>query len=154
MRVPFVHGTSGKWPVLRPGFGGSTILKNDPNPVAVYAAMKSRAKVRGVEQFAQEAVRRRGGEAVVAHGKFDTAKGWAPTNLTAWGKKHLGSVEAAQGLVSELDRTPDKASRGPLWKKLQLGVGSWANADPSATLAPKKYRVVPATTSPSVSVAA
>src|ERR1019366_6985409 len=92
IKVPFIHGTSGRWKELAPAVGAPN-LASDPNARAVYTAMKARAKVPGIENFARESQRRRGGEAVVAHGKMDTAKGWAPFNLTPWGKKNVGTAE-------------------------------------------------------------
>lgn len=141
-KVPFIHGTSGKWDVLAPGIG-PTVLRGDPNARAVYTAMKSRTKLPGVQSFAEEAARARGGEPMVAHGKMDTRKGWLPFQLSAWGRKNIGDIDAAHELVSRLDTTP-KADRGKIWETLHRGVGSWRNQDPGATLTPTRY--VPATT--------
>lgn len=95
------------------------------------------------EDFAHEAVRKKGGEPIVAMGKMDTQEGWAPTLLTPWGKQHIGSIEEAQYLASQLDEVADKKARGEIWKKLNLGTGRWQNIEnPSARL--KVRRSVPA----------
>lgn len=151
-KVPFIHGTSGPWPVLAPGVGG-TILKSDPNARAVYTAMKSRGKIRGIEQFAREAVDRRGGTPVIAHGKMDTNKGWSPFNLTVWGKKNIGTADDAHALVQELDSAVEPR-RGEIWRTLHQGVGSWRNNENlEATLKPSKYVPVPPAQSISKQVA-
>lgn len=137
-KVPFIHGTAGKWPVLKPGVG-STILKNDPNPRAVYTAMKNRNKLPSIERFALEAERSRGLPAAIAHGKMDTKKGWRPSQLTPWGKANIGSLEDAHALVEELDAGAVGARRGEIWRALHKGTGAWANLDPSATLKPTSY---------------
>lgn len=141
-KVPFIHGTAGRWAMLKPGVG-ATVLKNDPNPRAVYTAMKNRAKLPSISRFAQEAEKARGGEAVVAHGKMDTKKGWRPTQLTPWGQKNIGSVEDAHALISELDAGASGKRRGEIWRALHRGTGAWANElDAGATLKPSKYRAV------------
>lgn len=137
-KVPFIHGTSGRWPVLQAGVG-ATILKNDPNPRALYTAMANRAKLPGISRFAREAERVRGGEAIVARGKMDTAKGWRPTQLTPWGQTNIGSIEDAGALISELDGGAVGARRGEIWRALHKGTGAWSNVNPEASLKPTKY---------------
>ena len=132
-KVPFIHGTHKRLRVLQPGIGVANAA-NDPNPRAVYAAMRGRAKRVGIARFAEEAVVKRGGTPTIASGKMDTKKGWLPSQLTAWGKKRLGLVEDAQDLARELDHAPDKRARGKIWEQLNRGVGSWRNVDPSASL--------------------
>lgn len=141
VRVPFIHGTSGRWDVLRPGVG-ETVLRNDPNPRAVYTAMKNRIKRPLIEQFAREAVEAKGGEPVLAVGKMDTRKGWRPSQLTLQGRKEIGSVEDAAELLGELEAAQEPR-RGEIWRTLHRGVGSWTNEDPAATLRPTKYQPVP-----------
>lgn len=139
VRVPFIHGTSGRWPVLQPGIG-STILKNDPNPRAVYTAVPSRRTLERVRDFAHSAQDARGGEAVVAAGKMDTADGWMPSTLSDWGRRNIGSVEKLQDLVLSLDDIADKKARGKVWEQVQRGSGRWNNElNGGATLRPIKY---------------
>jgi hypothetical protein len=145
VKIPFIHGTSGRWPILLPGIG-KPILSNDPNPRAVYTATKNRRQLRHVEQFAHSAVRRRGGEPTIIYGKMDTKKGWRPRLLTEWGKKNIGTIEDANHLLDELE-TASEPRRGEIWRTLQRGVGSWRNQDLRASLRPTKYKTIP---SPSV----
>jgi hypothetical protein len=140
VKVPFIHGTHAVFDVLRPGVG-RTILRSDPNPRAVYTAMRGRTKRPGIKRFAEEAAAQRGGSPTIASGKMDTKKGWAPKNLTAWGKKNIGSPEDASDLVEELDSAVGKR-RGEIWKSLNKGVGAWRNIDPKATLKVTKSRVL------------
>lgn len=137
-KVPFIHGTSGRWPVLQPGVVGK-VLKSDPNAQAVYVAMEGRKKLKPISDFAHQAVARHGGEPVIAHGKIDTTKGWMPFNLTPWGKENIGSIEDARELVESLDAIPDKAARGEVWRKIHQGIGSWRNDDLTTTLKPTHY---------------
>lgn len=127
------------WDVLRPAVG-ATVLKNDPNPRAVYLAMKNSKKLDGIAQFAREAVKAKGGTPVVAHAKVDTAKGWLPRGLTEWGKKNIGTLDQAHDLVRELDQGAVEPRRGEIWKTLHKGTGAWANEDPLATVKPSMYQ--------------
>ncbi len=141
-RVPFLHGTNGSWDTLKAGIG-STVLKNDPNPRAVYVTLKNRQLEATAKGFAGQAAAAKGGTAQVAHGKMDTKKGWQPSGLTAWGRKHFeGGLEEAQDVARELDIEKDKKKRGKLWEQLQRGTGAWTNQDPSATLKPSRYKPV------------
>ena len=142
VKVPFIHGTAGKWPVLKPGIG-SSILKSDPNPRAVYTAMANRTKTPPISDFAHKAVKARGGEPVIARGKMDTKKGWAPMSLSAAGKRELGSVDDAKDLIRELDSGAQEPRRGEIWRTLHRTTGAWRNEAPAATLKTRKY--VPAT---------
>lgn len=137
-KVPFIHGTNGRWDVLRAGVVDK-VLKTDPNPQAVYVATYGRKKLKPISNFAHQAVKRHGGEAVIAHGKLDTTKGWMPFNLTQWGKQNIGSIEDARELVESLDTTPDKKARGAIWRKINQGIGTWRNDDLSASLKPSSY---------------
>lgn len=140
VKVPFLHGTSQKLKMLKPGVG-SSILKNDPNARAVYTAMKSRPKMKGIQQFAHEATRARGGAPTVVMGKMDTKKGWMPFNLTAWGKQNIGSVDDARDLIDELETAKGKR-RGEIWRTLHKGIGSWRNDDLTASLKVTKNKAV------------
>lgn len=134
--VPYVHGTSGLFDVLRPAVTGKT-LPTDPNMQAVYTAIGNRSAFKrgGVGGFAEEAARRRGGQPHILRGKMDTRKGWRPTLLNDWGRQHIGDVEGAQALVDELDAGVKRARRGEIWQLLQRGTGRWQNVvDPHATL--------------------
>lgn len=136
--VPFIHGTNQSLKKLVSGVG-STILKNDPNPRGVYTAARTRKAIPGIEQFAHEATRKRGGTPTVVSGKMDTKKGWRPFNT----KPGSGlDVEEARELASSLDATASKADRGVIWKKLNKSVGSWHNPDTSASLKVLKSRGV------------
>jgi len=139
-KVPFIHGTNMRRPVLRGGVG-PTILPGDPNPRGLYTAGDLRRTQATVGRFATEAAQRRGGTPTVASGKMDTRKGWSPFNVRP------GSpidVSEARELAGQLDTTPDKAARGQLWKQLNQHVGSWFNPDLSQTLPVKEWRdVVP-----------
>ena len=137
-QVPFIHGTTGAWKSLQAAVG-QPILRNDPNARAIYTAMKSRKKLPGIEAFARAAQKARGGEALVAHGKMDTKKGWKPFGLTQWGKENLDGIEDAHALAASLDTLPDKASRGKVWRKLHQAVGAWRNEDLTAGLRPTHY---------------
>ena len=139
-RIPFIHGTSGARSVLKPAVGAS-ILQNDPNARAVYTAMSSRPKRKGIARFAEEAARARGGTPTIASGKMDTKKGWMPFNLTSWGKKNIGDVDDARDLVSELD-TATGERRGEIWRTIHKGIGSWRNDDLSATLRVAKNKAL------------
>jgi hypothetical protein len=142
VKVPFIHGTHAAFPVLRPGVG-RTILRQDPNPRAVYVAMRGRSRQPGIERFAREAVEQRGGTPTVVSGKMDTKKGWMPYNLNPWGRKNIGDVEDAKDLVDELESAVGDR-RGKIWEALNRGVGSWRNEDPAATLKTTGSRVVDA----------
>lgn len=137
-KIPFIHGTNGLWDVLKPG-AVKKVLESDPNAQAVYLAMAGRKKMKPISDFAHQAVKRHGGTPVVAHGKVDTQKGWMPFNLTPWGKQNIGSIEDARELVESLDSTPDKKTRGEIWRKLHQGVGSWRNDDLTSTATPTHY---------------
>lgn len=137
-RVPFLHGTYARHALLKPGVG-KTILKRDPNPRAVYTAMKSRRKKKLIGQFARSSAEARGGKATIAMGKMDTKKGWMPSQLTAWGKKNIGGVDDAKDLVRELESAKG-ARRGEIWRMLHKGTGAWRNESAAASLRPSKYR--------------
>lgn len=138
-KVPFIHGTFGPHKVLIPG-AVSKVLASDPNPQAVYTAMRGRGRrLRSIKDFAVASARRHGGEPVIAHGKMDTAKGWLPTTLSESGKKTIGTIDAAHDLVDRLDEITDKKERGKIWKALNTGTGAWRNVDPAAQLKPTKY---------------
>lgn len=140
VKVPFIHGTHRALSTLRPGIGRS-ILASDPNPRAVYTAMRGRVKTPGIRRFAEEAVEQRGGVPTIASGKMDTQKGWAPSMLTPWGKKNIGGAEDAKDLVDELE-TAVGDRRGKIWEMLNRGTGAWRNEDPTATLRVAKNRVL------------
>ena len=140
VKVPFLHGTSAPLKVLKPGVG-SAILKNDPNARAVYTAMRNRPKMKGIQRFATEAAQARGGSPTIAMGKMDTKKGWAPFNLSAWGKQNIGEVDDARALLSELE-TAKGNRRGEIWRTLHKGVGSWRNDDLTASLKVTKNKAV------------
>jgi hypothetical protein len=138
-KVPFIHGTNARHPILRGGVG-PTVLPGDPNPRGLYTAGDLRRTQGIVGRFATEAVKRRGGTPTLAAGKMDTKKGWAPFNVRP------GSpidVSEARELARQLDTTPDKAARGELWKLLNQHVGSWFNPDLAQTLRVKEWRDVP-----------
>lgn len=137
-KVPFIHGTFARHPVLKSGVG-KAVLKNDPNPRAVYVGMRNRKKVKSVWGFAAGSAKSRRGKPVMAHGKMDTQKGWAPAQLTGWGKKNIGDLDDARDLVDELD-TAKGVRRGQIWKMLQKGTGQWRNDNLSASLKPSKYK--------------
>lgn len=137
-KVPFLHGTFGKHKVLKAGIG-KTVLKNDPNPRAVYVSMRNKDKKKLIRRFAGESVKSRGGTPLVAHGKVDTKKGWAPSQLNQWGKKNIGNLDDARDLVDELD-TAVGPRRGEIWKMLQKGTGQWRNDNPATSLRPSKYK--------------
>lgn len=137
-KVPFIHGTAGRWPVLQAGVG-STILKNDPNPRGIYTTIKNRNKMPSIERFAVEAERSRGMPAAVAHGKMDTKKGWKPSQLTPWGKANIGELVDAHALVDELDRGVVGDRRGEIWRMLHKGTGAWSNSDPTVPLKVTHY---------------
>lgn len=141
VRIPVIHGTSGRWDVLKPGIG-NTVLRNDPNPRAVYVGTANRKIRTGIDRFAREAVTSRGGEAVRAHAKIDTKKGWGARTLTAWGRENIGDVDDIQAIIDELDSGINGPRRGELWQKIQRGVGSWVNEDPTTTVRPNRYTKV------------
>lgn len=137
-KVPYLHGTNSRFPKLRGGIG-EKILARDPNPRALYTASKTRKARAGIEQFAREATRKKGGEAVIAQGKMDTKKGWRPFNMKP------GSpidVADARELTTKLDSTASKAERGSIWKQLNQHVGSWHNPDIETELKVKKWSPV------------
>ncbi len=140
-RVPFIHGTTGRWSTLKPA-AVAKVLASDPNQQAVYAAMENRKKLKPISDFAHQAVARHGGEPVVARGTMDTKKGWMPFNLTPWGKENIGTVEDARELVSSLDAIPDKKARGAVWRQIHQGIGSWRNDDLTSELKPTSYTPV------------
>jgi len=136
--VPVQHGTSQAWDVLRAGVG-KTVLKNDPNPRAVWMSMRNSRLTPSISQFAHEAARAKDGKPLIAQAKVDTKKGWRPRALTEWGRKNIGSLEDAHDLVDELDSGATGTRRGEIWKSLHMGTGSWANADPSTVVKPARY---------------
>lgn len=139
-KVPFIHGTHASFKVLKPGIGKS-ILRSDPNPRAVYTAMRGRKKLEGIKEFANKAVAARKGVPTIASGKMDTRKGWKPTVLTEWGRKNIGEVDDAWDLVDELDAATGKR-RGEIWRMLNKGTGRWSNEDPAAILKVTKNKVI------------
>lgn len=139
--VPVIHGTNGEWDVLKPPVS-KTVLESDPNERAVHVGMRNSAKQGPIENFAQQAVAKRGGEPVVAHAKVDTKKGWRPTSLTLKGKQTIGGIEEAHALIDELDGGAAGTRRGEIWKLLQQGTGMWRNNDPLTTLKPAFYKAV------------
>lgn len=143
VKVPFIHGTSGSWPLLEPGVG-EPVLRNDPNPRAVYTAIDNRPRARQLGAFAQKAVEARGGVPTIARGKMDTAAGWRPENLSDFGRKHIGTIDDARDLVRELDQGAQGARRGEIWRLLQKGTGAWRNENPAATLRAVEHEVLPA----------
>ena len=80
IRIKGLHGTSGKWDVLQPRFGG-TIAKNEVNPVGVYAATKKRSLLEILKNYARGATKVRGGTPTVSTIVIDTQKGWVPSAL-------------------------------------------------------------------------
>ena len=150
VKVPVIHGTSGAWKKLTPGVGPS-ILSGDPNPRAVYVAMKNVDKLPGISQFAEEAARARNGVPTIAHTKIDTQKGWGPRSLTEWGRKHIGSRDDAHALIEELDGGVAEPRRGEIWEMLQRGTGAWVNEDPAVEVAVRRSLSAP---SPADAVAA
>lgn len=140
-KIPVIHGTSGKWDALRAAVRPK-VVSSDPNPQLIYMAAAGRARQKGVESFARAAAEF-GGTPVIAHAKIDTAKGWLPHQLTAWGRKEIGSPLEAADLVRSLDRLPKGSpERGKLWETIQRGIGSWKHPDPAFQLPIKKYRDV------------
>lgn len=138
VKVPFIHGTFARHPVLKAGVG-KTVLRNDPNPRAVYTAMRGRKKQEGIRQFARDSARAKGGTPLVAHGKMDTTKGWEPAQLTPWGKKNIGGIDDAKDLIDELN-TAKGARRGEIWRMLHKGTGQWRNTNTATSLRPSKYK--------------
>jgi len=139
VRVPVAHGTNSRWEVLRPGVG-ETIASRDPNPRAVYVGTSTRGlRGGGLAAFARQAVRKRGGEAVLALARIDTEKGWRPRGLTEWGRKNIGSLEDAEDLVAQLDEGLRGAERARAWKAISRGVGAWVNEDLATVLRPIRY---------------
>lgn len=139
-KVPFIHGTHAPFKVLMPGIG-QTVAKGDPNPRAVYTAMRGRRQKPHIEGFANKAVEQRGGTPTIASGKMDTEKGWRPRSLSAWGKKNIGDVDDALDLVDEL-KTAKGARRGEIWKLLNKGTGAWHNENTGEVLRVAKNRPV------------
>jgi hypothetical protein len=140
-RIPVIHGTSGRWSALKAAVR-SKINPTDPNPQLIYMATAGRARKKGVENFARSAAES-GGVPVIALAKIDTAEGWLPHQLTAWGKKEIGSPLEAADLVRELDTLPKGSpARGQLWQTIQRGIGSWKHPDPNFELPIRKYRDV------------
>lgn len=137
-KVPFIHGTNQplKKLVRR---AGETTLKTDPNPRGIYTAARTRKAKKGVEHFAQEATRKRGGTPTVVSGKMDTKKGWEPYNVKPGAPIDR---EEAKDLAKKLDTTKSRAERGPLWKQLNQHVGSWHNPNIGAELPVSKSRAV------------
>jgi hypothetical protein len=138
VRVPFLHGTSGKWDVLKAGIGKS-ILSSDPNTRAVYVATKRRKSIAPVSHFARSAVKSRGGEPVLAVGKIDTKKGWLPASLTAQARRDGVALDDVKDVVSTIDRLPSRSERGSLWRMINNYVGAWRNENTSATIRPRRY---------------
>jgi hypothetical protein len=143
VKVPFVHGTYDEHKELRPG-AVDKVMSSDPNPVAVYTAMRNKSNVSGVAPFAHASAKKFKGTPLIAHGKMDSRKGWNPVGLKVRkDKKIFEDVDDARRVVQELDRTPSKAERGPLWEKLQKGSGAWRNDNPESTLKVTKYKKAP-----------
>lgn len=138
VRVPYIHGTSGKWPTIKPGVGPA-IAANDPNARAVYVGTRNRAIHPAISQFAREATAARGGTPQVAHGKIDTQQGWGPRSLTAWGQKNVGGIDEMHDILRQLDSGITGPERGALWEKVQRGVGAWRNQDATTPLTPDFY---------------
>lgn len=139
VRIRVMHGTHQRFPILKAGVGKLNLPK-DPNPRLIYVATKSRSRKGAVREFAERAVEQRGGEPVVGYTKIDTKKGWRPHALSAWGRKHIGTLEDALDIVDDLDRGVKGKARGELHRALQLGVGSWKSPDAKTTLKVKKWR--------------
>jgi len=139
VRVPFLHGTSGAWPQLRPGVG-RLVFEHDPNSRAVYTAISNRDKLKHLRAVAQKAVDAKGGMPLVARGKMDTQKGWAPFSMSAEGERTIGGVDDARDLIQELDAGAQEPRRGELWRLLQRGTGAWRNDDLTTPLTPTKYK--------------
>lgn len=137
IKVPVAHGTSGPWKKLK--VVGSPILKSDPNPRGIYVATDNRAKQKALKGFAQRATEARGGSPHVLKGKIDTKDGWEPRSLTSWGRKNIGTVDDAVDLVDDIERASAQ-ERGPLWEKLQRGIGSWALFGDDASWTPAKAK--------------
>ncbi len=146
VKIPVMHGTNGRWTMLRAA-AQSRVRGVDPNPQLVYVATAGRARRNATETFAHAAAKAHGGSPVIGEAKIDTAKGWIPHQLTAWGKKEIGTPEDAVDLVSSLDRLPKGApERGALWQAINKGIGSWKHPERSATLRIRKYTDVKART--------
>lgn len=141
VRLPVIHGTSGAWEKLLPGVG-ATIARSDPNPRAVYMAMRNRRTQRPVEGFARAAATARGGVPHVAHAKIDTTEGWIPHGLTQWARDRGLTMQDFQDAIEDLDAGIQGDRRGELWEQLQRGVGAWKNRDATVTVRPDFYRVV------------
>ena len=138
VRIKAMHGTNGTWKTMVSGHG-KPILASDPNPRGLYTATARRAAEKPISGFAHSAVKARGGTPTIASGKIDTAKGWAPHTLTAWGKQNIGELDDAKDLLATLETAP-AANRGALWEKIQRGIGAWHNYVPGAVWTPSKFR--------------
>ena len=142
LRLKGVHGTYEKFKVLKGGVGKANLL-GDPNPRALYIAGKGgKARDNLIREFAERSVKAQGkGTPVKAQAVMDTAKGWEPRALSAFGRKNIGTVEDAKDLIDEIDFGLLSASeRGESYKRLNKGVGSWWNPEnPGSTLKPTKW---------------
>jgi len=138
-RIPFVHGTSGRWTTLVPGIGRA-IAPNDPNVRAVYVATAKRSTFSNVKHFAKNAVKARGGEPVIAMGKIDTRKGWVPASLTEKARKAGVGLDDVRDTIDAIEKTPSRSERGKLYRAVHDYVGAWRNKDPSTVIRPTKYK--------------
>lgn len=142
IRLKGVHGTYEKFKVLRGGVGKANLL-GDPNPRALYIAGKGgKARDKLIREFAERSVKTQGkGSPVKAQVVMDTAKGWEPRALSAYGRKNIGTVEDAMDLIDEMDSgLLSAAEKGEAYKRLNKGVGSWWNPEnPGSTLKPTKW---------------
>lgn len=143
-RVHVIHGTNQLWRVLVPrGLPAAPTSPNDPNPTAVYVALKSRRKMPHIAHFAHSAAALRGGHPVIALAKVRADKGWRPYLLTSSGRLNLGTVNDARDLVDELICGAAEPRRGEIWRLLHSATGAWRNDDPAVTVRPYAYVSAP-----------
>jgi len=129
LRLKGLHGTSGAWKKIIPGFKG-TIFKKDPNPAAVYAATASRRTLPGVTDYARRATAARGGAPTVGKVLVDTSKGWQPHGFTQRGREAYAKTFGLKGLPGREDMLEHVTSL--------IGEGDWLRKQITIAMGPQR----------------
>ena len=166
LRLKVIHGTYGAFKKLIPwGKKGVPNFARDPNPRAVYAAIKSRRARPAVENYARNAAKQHGGNPTVSTMVADTSKGWSPHAMGPKSQRFVAQqtgnpnpsigqqrefwkeyIDEGDWLKSQIKSNPNsprlaqwKTELGSIFKNLNQNIGSWKN--PGA-VKPIKHRAL------------